>query len=75
MDEDQSLFCRALNGVYAPGSVFKPMVAIAGLQEGVMSAGDGLYDCDGPGLVGGFEYHDLQLLLCQAGPGPGHKAS
>lgn len=61
MDEDQSLFCRALNGVYAPGSVFKPMVAIAGLQEGVMSDGDGLYDCDGPGLVGVFEYHDLKL--------------
>ena len=60
-DKDQSLFCRALQGIYAPGSVFKPMVAIAGLQEGEISDSTPLYDCDGPGTVGVFKYHDLEL--------------
>jgi penicillin-binding protein 2 len=31
------LFNRALNGIYAPGSTFKPSVALAGLQEGVIT--------------------------------------
>lgn len=60
-NENQPLFNRALQGIYAPGSVFKPMVAVAGLQEGVMSDGDGLYNCDGPGIVGVFKYEDLEL--------------
>ena len=33
----------ALNGVFAPGSVFKPVVALAALQEGVISAGTTLH--------------------------------
>lgn len=33
-DKNQPLFNRALSGVYHPGSVFKPIVAIAALQEG-----------------------------------------
>ncbi len=60
-EENQPLFCRALQGVYAPGSVFKPMVAVAGLQEGVISDSVGVYDCDGPGIVGVFKYEDLEL--------------
>ncbi len=60
-NEDQPLFCRALQGVYAPGSVFKPMVAVAGLQEGVISDSDAIYDCDGPGILGVFKYEDLEL--------------
>lgn len=31
------LFNRAFNGLYAPGSTFKPVVALAGLQEGVIT--------------------------------------
>lgn len=34
------LFNRALNGLYAPGSTFKPALAIAALQERVISAAD-----------------------------------
>lgn len=60
-NENVPLFCRALQGTYTPGSVFKPMVAVAGLQEGVMSDGDSLYDCDGPGIVGIYKYEDLEL--------------
>lgn len=60
-EDDLPLFCRALQGAYAPGSVFKPMVAIAGLQEGEVSDSDSPYNCDGPGVVGVFKYADLEL--------------
>jgi len=36
-DPDNPLFNRALDGAYVCGSVFKPAVAIGGLQEGVLS--------------------------------------
>ena len=54
-DEDQPLFNRALNGVFTPGSVFKPVVALAALQEGVISAATTFY-CDSM-----FDYADLHL--------------
>lgn len=36
-DETNPLFNRALNGAFKPGSVFKPCVASAALEEGVIS--------------------------------------
>ena len=36
-DPNNPLFNRALQGVYAPGSTFKPCVAAAGLNEGVIT--------------------------------------
>jgi penicillin-binding protein 2 len=36
-DERHPLFNRALSGTYAPGSTFKPVVGIAGLNEGVIT--------------------------------------
>ncbi|MGI6028624.1 MAG: penicillin-binding transpeptidase domain-containing protein [Candidatus Heteroscillospira sp.] len=36
-DENNPLFNRALNGIYAPGSTFKPAVAIAALNEGIIT--------------------------------------
>ena len=36
-NEDSPLFFRALEGTYAPGSTFKPGVAVAALQEGIIS--------------------------------------
>lgn len=35
--ENAPLFNRALNGIYAPGSTFKPCTAIAALNEGIIS--------------------------------------
>lgn len=35
-DETTPLFNRAFNGIFTPGSVFKPLVAIAALEEGVI---------------------------------------
>ena len=54
-DRGRPLLNRALNGAYAPGSVFKPMVALAALQEGTIGAGT-TYDCGG-----WFKYYDMQL--------------
>lgn len=36
-DELQPLYNRALQGIYAPGSTFKPGVAAAALQEGIIT--------------------------------------
>ena len=36
-NSDNPLFDRAFNGLYPPGSVFKPAVAAAALQEGVIT--------------------------------------
>lgn len=46
-DETRPLFNRALNGIFTPGSVFKPLVAIAALEEGVIGDLDTPVDCDG----------------------------
>lgn len=37
------LYDRALRGLYPPGSAFKPMVAIAGLEEGIVEPYDTVY--------------------------------
>ncbi len=41
--ENNPLFDRALRGTYPPGSSFKPMVAVAGLQEGIMEPYDTIF--------------------------------
>lgn len=43
-DELQPLYNRALQGMYAPGSTFKPGVAAAALQEGVITANTTIVD-------------------------------
>ena len=61
-DENQPMVNLALNGVFVPGSVFKPVVALAALQEGVISAGT-TYTCGGV-----WNYFDLsQGCLCGGG--------
>jgi len=39
-DPDQPLFNRALRGTYPPGSTIKPLMALAGLEAGVIEPGD-----------------------------------
>ena len=41
---DRPLFNRVLRGLYPPGSTIKPMVAIAGLDAGVITAATRVYD-------------------------------
>ena len=53
--EDFVLQNRALTGQYPPGSVFKIVVALAGLQEGVIDPGEELY-CNGIYALGRSKY-------------------
>ncbi|KKR51215.1 MAG: Penicillin-binding protein 2 [Candidatus Curtissbacteria bacterium GW2011_GWA1_40_16] len=48
-DGDQPFFNRAIQGVYPPGSVFKPVVAVAGLSSGKITPDTEIED------VGRFE--------------------
>lgn len=41
---DRPLFNRVLRGLYAPGSTVKPEVAIAGLDSGVITPGNRVFD-------------------------------
>ncbi len=50
-DPKTPMFNRAVGGAYPPGSTFKPLTSIAGLQSGVIS-GSELINCDGP-----YEYY------------------
>lgn len=45
-DESRPLFNRAFDGIFTPGSVFKPMVALAALNEGIIDTSSTVY-CDG----------------------------
>lgn len=58
--ENEPMYNRALQGEYVPGSVFKPMVALAALQEGVISAGT-TYFCDKTYILGDDENTQLKL--------------
>ncbi|OQY49453.1 MAG: penicillin-binding protein 2 [Desulfobacteraceae bacterium 4572_87] len=52
---DYPLHNRALTGQYPPGSIFKIVVALAGLQEGVISPQETLY-CNGKYSLGRGKY-------------------
>lgn len=54
-DPEIPLLNRAIAGMYAPGSIFKPMVAIAGLEAGVASAGTH-YKCPGYFQLGNVRF-------------------
>lgn len=43
-DPLKPMFNRALQGLYAPGSTFKPLVALAALQEGDLRVGEKILD-------------------------------
>lgn len=52
---DHPLHNRALTGQYPPGSIFKIVVALAGLQEGVITPGEAFY-CNGEYSLGSGKY-------------------
>lgn len=64
-DERKPLFNRAVSGLYAPGSTFKPLIAIAALTQG-KAAEDTTFVCDGTFELGG------QIFSCHAGEAHGH---
>ena len=44
-DESAPLWNRALRSTYAPGSTVKPIIGLAGLEESILTAEDGIF-CD-----------------------------
>jgi penicillin-binding protein 2 len=46
LDVSSPLFNRAIKGLYPPGSTYKPLGALIGLDEGVITPASG-YDCHG----------------------------
>ena len=50
-DPDHPLLNRVIQSQYAPGSIFKVVVAAAGLQEGTLTPGDRVH-CDGEFRLG-----------------------
>jgi len=59
-DPREPLFNRALSGAYPPGSVFKPLVAVAALEEDIISPKDSI-NCKGSISVGSFIFRDWKL--------------
>jgi penicillin-binding protein 2 len=56
-DPDHPLLNRVIQSQYAPGSVFKIVVAAAGLQEGTLTPGDRVH-CDGEFRLGTWTFKD-----------------
>ncbi len=54
-DSLNPMFNRAISGIYAPGSVFKMLTAIAGLEEGVVSTSEVIED------MGVYKYYDQKF--------------
>lgn len=59
MDSDSvPLLNRAFNGAFAPGSIYKPLIASASLQEGLIKKDENI-KCNG-----GFSYYKGYTLKC-----------
>jgi peptidoglycan glycosyltransferase len=56
-DPGRPLLNRAIQGVYPPGSSFKPLVAAAGLTEGTVAPDTRFVD-EGTYVAGGYEVHN-----------------
>ena len=54
-DPMRPLYGRACSGIYAPGSIFKPLVALSALREGVIDEQTHFY-CSGKIEIGGREF-------------------
>ncbi|MGH7119814.1 MAG: penicillin-binding protein 2 [Acetobacteraceae bacterium] len=74
-DERAPLLNKALDGIYAPGSTFKPITALAGLTSGGITPGTRFF-CPGYLDLGGHRYWcwdrgghgwlDLENAICQS---------
>lgn len=54
-DQRKPLINRALQGLYPPGSVFKPILAVGGLEEGVINSTT-TFNCKGKITLGDAEF-------------------
>lgn len=60
IDENKPLFNRVVSGLFHPGSVFKPFVAMAALEEGVID-NNFTYQDTGSIEVGSYRYRNWYL--------------
>lgn len=67
-DTNNSQLNRTIQGTYAPGSTFKPLVAISGLEKGVITPQSSTYNDTGHTTIGGRD------LYCLEYPNTGHGA-
>jgi penicillin-binding protein 2 len=67
LDVSSPLLNRAIKGLYQPGSTYKPLGALIGLDEGVITPASG-YDCRGAYLACGH------IVKCEH-KDPGHAAN
>lgn len=68
-DNTSPSFNRAIQGAYAPGSTFKPLIGIAGLEEGVITPDKTIND-RGKVTIGGMEFVCLEYRLGLGAHGP-----
>lgn len=66
-EEGDCLVDKCIQGMYAPGSVFKIVVAAAALESGIIDPQQ-RYECSGEEVTGGIPIH------CSLGPEGGHGA-
>lgn len=59
-DKTRPLLNRAFNGVFTPGSCFKPSVALAALQEGTITNST-VFDCNGVYIFSDLHLHCWKL--------------
>lgn len=57
-DETTPLYSRTFDGAFAPGSVFKPCVALAGLEEGKITK-DSVITC-----TQDYDYYPTDIVKC-----------
>ena len=63
LDNDNApLLNRALQGTYTPGSTFKPIIAIAGLEEGIITKDTFIHD-SGVSVLGGWKFKCLEYRM------------
>ena len=57
-DETSPLYSRAFSGAFAPGSVFKPCVALAGLEEGKITENSTIV------CTQNYDYYPTDIVRC-----------
>lgn len=60
--KNSPMYNRAIRGTYIPGSIYKPITAIAGLEEGIIAKEDTLYDA-GTYYIGNWKFSCLEYRL------------
>ena len=66
--EDLPLWNRAIMSMYAPGSTFKPITALAALEENVITPANTWIRCESPIDIGGWIFRCLEYRYSGHGP-------